>query len=86
VHPNQTPDWQKRLQERLAEVFEMGKTSTEPAGEVKILHAKIGQLTLENDFFGRCARQAGIAESKAMIDRDHALPVTWRCWIQKKLS
>ena len=35
-------------------------------------HAKIGQLALENDFLDG-AHQGGIAERKAMIDRDHAL-------------
>ncbi len=43
---------------------------------MKVLHAKIGQLTLENDFLEGRARQGGIAERKAMIDREHALPVS----------
>jgi transposase len=38
VHPNQIMDWKKQLQERVAKVFETGKT---PAGEhavaVKVL-------------------------------------------------
>ncbi|WP_413926079.1 IS3 family transposase [Caballeronia cordobensis] len=76
VHPNQIADWKKQLQERVAEVFETGKTSAEPPVDVKVLHAKIGQLTLENDFLGGRARQGGIAERKAMIDRAHALPVS----------
>ncbi|WP_425266547.1 IS3 family transposase [Caballeronia arationis] len=76
VHPNQITDWKKQLQERVAEVFETGKTSAEPPVDVKVLHAKIGQLTLENDFLGGRARQGGIAERKAMIDRAHALPVS----------
>jgi transposase-like protein len=46
VHPNQITDWKKQLQERVAEVFETGKTSAEPPVDVKVLHAKIGQLTL----------------------------------------
>ncbi|WP_429555246.1 IS3 family transposase [Paraburkholderia sp. MM5477-R1] len=76
VHPNQITDWKKQLQERVAEVFETGQTSAEPPVDVKVLHAKIGQLTLENDFLGKRARQGGIAERKAMIDREHALPVS----------
>ncbi|WP_425266574.1 IS3 family transposase [Caballeronia arationis] len=76
VHPNQITDWKKQLQERVAEVFETGKTSAEPPVDVKVLHAKIGQLTLENDFLEGRARQGGIAERKAMIDRAHALPVS----------
>jgi putative transposase len=38
-----------------------------------VLHAKIGELTLENDFL---AGQGGFAERKAMIDRSHDLPIT----------
>jgi putative transposase len=53
-----------------------------PAVDLKVLHAKIGELTLENDpdqvgdkLFGRCARQSRPAERKAMIDREHNLPL-----------
>ncbi|MEX3681983.1 IS3 family transposase [Paraburkholderia sp. BR14320] len=76
VHPNQITDWKKQLQERVSEVFETGKSTTgEPPVDVTVLHAKIGQLTLENGFFKRSARQGGVAERKAMIDRAHALPI-----------
>ena len=40
------------------------------------LRAKLRQLDLENDFFGTCAYQGGIAQRKAMIDRKYALPIT----------
>jgi transposase len=50
VHPNQITDWKKQLQERVADVFEAGNVSpAAPLIDVKVLHAKIGQLTLEND-------------------------------------
>ena len=61
VHPNQITDWKKQLQERVAEVFETGQTSAEPPIDVKVLHAKIGQLTLENDFSYGLFLQAGRA-------------------------
>jgi transposase len=49
VHPNQITEWKKHLLDRAQEVFEKGKTSDkEPS--VKELHAKIGQLAMENDF------------------------------------
>ncbi|WP_410451454.1 IS3 family transposase [Paraburkholderia sp. 31.1] len=77
VHPNQITDWKKQLQERVADVFEVGGAApSAPPVDVKVLHAKIGQLTLENDFLGKRAQQGGTAGRKAMIDRDHALPVT----------
>jgi putative transposase len=44
--------------------------------DVKSLHAKIGELVLENDFFRTCARQGGISERKAMINRNHRLALT----------
>jgi hypothetical protein len=50
VHPNQITDWKGRLLEGAAGVFgsEAGRAA-EPAVDVKTLHAKIGELTLEND-------------------------------------
>ena len=48
VHPNQITEWKKILMERASEIFDRGKLSQEP--DIKDLHAKIGQLALENDF------------------------------------
>jgi len=48
VHPNQITQWKTQLLERSAEVFG-AEDSKEPPVDVKTLHAKIGQLTLEND-------------------------------------
>ncbi|HEX8485272.1 MAG TPA: IS3 family transposase [Sphingomonas sp.] len=75
VHPNQITTWRGQLLEGAAGVFG-SEGHIEPAIDVKTLHAKIGELTLVNDFL-RGARQGGtVAERKAMIDRSHALPVT----------
>ncbi|WP_204347728.1 IS3 family transposase [Rhizobium leguminosarum] len=77
VHANQIKQWKDQLLEGATGVFG-DETKAEPAGptvDVKTLHAKIGELTLENGFFIRCARQSGIAGRKEMIDREHKLPV-----------
>ncbi|WP_167659785.1 IS3 family transposase [Brucella pseudogrignonensis] len=71
VHANQIKQWKDQLLEVATVVFG-DEAKTEPTGptvDVKTLHAKIGELTLENDFLGRSARQGGIAERKEMIDR-----------------
>ena len=49
VHPNQITEWKKQLLQRAEEVFEKGK-KTEEGPSIKELHAKIGQLAVENDF------------------------------------
>jgi transposase len=48
LHPNQIAEWKRQLLERAAEVFD-GGTRAEPVN-LAPLHAKIGQLALENDF------------------------------------
>ncbi len=55
LHPNVIAQWKRQARESLPEVFAR-KTSSGAAdheAEVKALHAKIGQLTVENDFLSR---------------------------------
>ena len=50
VHPNQITTWKAQLESGAADVFGPGGGgATQPAVDVKTLHAKIGELTLEND-------------------------------------
>ena len=51
VHPNQITDWKGRLLAGATAVFGPGGGTAValPAIDVKSLHAKIGELTLEND-------------------------------------
>ncbi|MDH2349040.1 IS3 family transposase [Bradyrhizobium sp. SSUT77] len=77
VHPNQITAWKSQLEGSASDVFGSGGgTPATPTVDVKSLHAKIGELTLENGFFRRSAHQGGIAERKAMIDREHDLSIT----------
>ena len=51
VHANQIGDWKKQLLESAPDVFGKGAQKAEQSEEtVEALHAKIGQLTMENDF------------------------------------
>jgi transposase len=50
VHPNRITAWKAQLEGGASEVFGSGSTApAAPAVDVKSLHAKIGELTLEND-------------------------------------
>ena len=54
VHQNQIQDWKKQLLEQADSVF--GSSQDRKAadeGQLKDLHAKIGELTLENDFLAK---------------------------------
>ena len=66
VHPNQITSWRAQLVDGAAEVFggSPPKTSNAVAVDVKELHAKIGQLTLENDFFSGALGKAGLPSAE----------------------
>jgi len=55
VHPNMIAQWKRRAQESLPEAFAKKNDRSKAAreAEVKDLHAKIGQLTVENEFLSK---------------------------------
>jgi transposase-like protein len=73
LHPTQINDWKRQLLERAADVFGSG-TAPDPV-DLAPLHAKIGQLALENDFLESRAHQVGVAERFSVVDREHPLSV-----------
>ena len=65
VHPNQITIWKSQLETSASEIFGPGGgTPATPVVDVKSLHAKIGELTLENDFLEGALTKAGLLSAK----------------------
>ena len=66
VHPNQITSWKAQLEEGAADVFGPGggNGGAQPAVNVKSLHAKIGELTLENDFLEGALSKPALPSAK----------------------
>ena len=66
VHPTQITSWKAQLEGGAADVFGPGggNGAAAPAVDVKSLHAKIGELTLENDFLEGALSKAGLLSAR----------------------
>jgi len=66
VHVNQITTWKAQLEGNAADIFGSGGCAAPqaPAVDVKSLHAKIGELTLENDFLEGALSKAGLLNAK----------------------
>ena len=54
VHPNQIQTWKKQLVKSAEDVFENGQfKKNDEEGQIKELHAKIGELAMEKDFLSK---------------------------------
>ena len=62
LHPTQINEWKRQLLDRAADVFD----TAAPAEPVDLapLHAKIGQLALENDFLENALTKSGLLSAK----------------------
>ena len=67
VHPNQITAWKAQLVEAAAGVFGSSRPADKeaaPTVDLKGLHAKIGELTVENDFLAGALGKVGLLSAK----------------------
>ena len=76
VHPAQIVSWKSQLREGAAGVFGSGAAATEtaPVVDLKLLHAKIGELTLGKDFLSGALSKAGLLSARDDRPRQYPAP------------
>ena len=64
VYPNQITTWRAQVLDGAAGLFGGGVAEAALAVDLKVLHAKIGELTLENDCLAGALSKAGLLSAK----------------------
>ena len=64
VHPNQITAWKAHFSKGRLGFSEPRRASVPPPVDLKVLHAKIGELALENDFLEGALIKAGMLSAK----------------------
>lgn len=64
VHANQIAQWKTQLLDRAGVVFESSGHQEAPPIDIKALHAKIGELILENDFLEGALTKTGLLSAR----------------------
>ena len=64
MHPDQITDRKNQLFARAADVFGGDPATAQPPINLKVLHSRIGQLALENDFLEGALIKAGMPGAK----------------------
>ena len=82
VHPNQITQWKTQLLDRMSTVFEGSGKTDPPQVDIKTLHAKIGQLTLEMPFTGSRMLRDLLALAGIKVGRKHVATLMKRMGIE----
>jgi transposase-like protein len=64
IHPNLITQWKTQLLENATVAFNGGGPKPDEAPDLQALHAKIGQLALENDFLEKALGRIGGPSAK----------------------
>ena len=71
VHANQITQWKRQLVEGATETFDKGSSASDNQAQIDSLHAKIGELSMENDFLERGLARfqpAGVPDGPGDVD------------------